>query len=173
VSQLVTSILDGYRVCMFAYGQTGSGKTYTMEGPPGCGDGSADRGLIPRAVSKLFEEAAERETRGWKTSVQVSFLEIYNEGLRDLLDNRPGLEKKMEIMTDPATGMTYVTNLITMEVLDCKVVESLLRRASKARATAATECNERSSRSHSIFTMKVVCHVLHSLSRESRSCIAR
>lgn len=121
VSQLVTSILDGYRVCVFAYGQTGSGKTYTMEGPPGSGEESPERGMILRAVSTLFEEAAEREKRGWAHSIQVSFLEIYNEGLRDLLDNRYGFDKKMDIKTDPGTGMTHVSNLITMEVLDCNV----------------------------------------------------
>ena len=98
---------------------------------------------------------------------------------------RNGHDKRLEIQTDPETGMSFVTNLISMEVLDskarpppsvarntarliaspsrgslslpilCQVVESLLRRARKARATAATECNERSSRSHSIFTLKV------------------
>ena len=82
VSQLVQSSLDGYRVCIFAYGQTGSGKTYTMEGPR---DLQLHSGIIPRSVFLIFENIQKYGQLGWKYQVEVSFLEIYNEGIKDLL----------------------------------------------------------------------------------------
>ncbi|EKX34527.1 hypothetical protein GUITHDRAFT_158802 [Guillardia theta CCMP2712] len=133
VSNLIEAVLEGYKVCIFAYGQTGSGKTYTMEGPVAAAGEAAEleeeRGIIPRAVEKIFEEATARKEMGWEYNIQVSHVEIYNEAFRDLLDNRYGFDKQ--------------------------VVYNLLRRANRARATAATEGNERSSRSHAIFTMRV------------------
>ncbi|KAJ1473021.1 P-loop containing nucleoside triphosphate hydrolase protein, partial [Baffinella frigidus] len=119
VAEMVESVLDGYKVCIFAYGQTGSGKTYTMQGHSAeGGDVGADAkeaGLIPRAVEKVFSEAKERAADGWTHCIQVSFVEIYREQFRDLLDNRYGLEKQMEITRDEA-GNPHVSNLISMEV---------------------------------------------------------
>ena len=81
LSQLVQSALDGYRVCIFAYGQTGSGKTHTMEG-----SSREDPGMIPRSVELLFQQASELERlKGWSYSFSCSFMEIYNENIRDLL----------------------------------------------------------------------------------------
>jgi hypothetical protein len=85
---------------------------------------------------------------------QVTYLEIYNEHLRDLLDHRFAFNKQMDIKNDPETGLPQVSNLIAMDVLDADVVYSLLARANKARATAATESNLRSSRSHGVFTVR-------------------
>eukprot|EP00075_Anas_platyrhynchos_P015422 XP_027304675.1 kinesin-like protein KIFC1 [Anas platyrhynchos] len=82
------SALDGYPVCIFAYGQTGSGKTYTMEGPGGADPTSW--GVIPRAVRHLFGGARQLEHKGWQYSFSASFLEIYNEVLRDLLGGDKG-----------------------------------------------------------------------------------
>ena len=81
ISGLVTSVLDGYNVCIFAYGQTGSGKTFTMQG----GTDPATWGLIPRALSKILETSEGMRADGWQWTLTASFLEIYNEQLRDLL----------------------------------------------------------------------------------------
>merc|ERR550537_1315334 len=81
VSGLVQSALDGYKVCIFAYGQTGSGKTYTMQG----GREPSTWGLIPRALSQIFETAQEMRDRQWTWTLEASFLEVYNENIRDLL----------------------------------------------------------------------------------------
>ncbi|OXB53504.1 hypothetical protein ASZ78_003403 [Callipepla squamata] len=87
ISMLVQSALDGYHVCIFAYGQTGSGKTYTMEGPDALDP--ERRGMIPRAVHQIFQGAQELAEKGWQYRFSASFLEIYNESLRDLLGARP------------------------------------------------------------------------------------
>eukprot|EP01068_Selenidium_serpulae_P007444 Selendium_serpulae@DN4711_c0_g1_i2.p1 len=90
ISQLVQSALDGFNVAIFAYGQTGSGKTFTMEGPhapPGAAPdhSSAARGVIPRSVDLVFEHIERHKPLGWTYRIQTSFLEIYNETVRDLL----------------------------------------------------------------------------------------
>ncbi|OXB74433.1 UNVERIFIED_CONTAM: hypothetical protein H355_002498, partial [Colinus virginianus] len=85
--QELKSALDGYHVCIFAYGQTGSGKTYTMEGPDALDP--ERRGMIPRAVHQIFQGAQELAEKGWQYRFSASFLEIYNESLRDLLGARP------------------------------------------------------------------------------------
>jgi Kinesin-like protein len=77
IKPLITSVLDGYNVCIFAYGQTGSGKTYTMEGPP------QDRGVFHKAIEELFKMIKERHQH-YEYSVEISLMEIYNEQLRDL-----------------------------------------------------------------------------------------
>ena len=82
VSDLVQSALDGYSVCLFSYGQTGSGKTHTMNGSPASPE---TRGIIPRAVSKILAQAQKLRTGGWEFRLEACFVEIYNEGLRDLL----------------------------------------------------------------------------------------
>lgn len=85
-SPLVTSVLDGYNVCIFAYGQTGTGKTFTMEGT------ERKRGVNYRTLEELFKIAEERkETVSY--SISVSVLEVYNEQIRDLLDPSPSSKK--------------------------------------------------------------------------------
>ncbi|OIR58820.1 MAG: kinesin-like protein [Amphiamblys sp. WSBS2006] len=156
ISQLVQSVLDGYPVCIFAYGQTGSGKTYTMEGPEGIYRDSAmnpQMGMIPRAVHQLFLAAEQAAVRGWAFEIEASFLEIYNESIRDLLSNS-NTEEKHEIKH--AGGNTAVTNLTTAAVGAYPDVIALLAGAARKRSFAATLCNERSSRSHTVFTLKVV-----------------
>jgi kinesin family protein C2/C3 len=92
VEALVTSVLDGYNVCIFAYGQTGSGKTFSMEG-------SVDQpGINPRTLSRVFEQIQERSA-GYAYNVEFSTLEIYNEEIRDLLE--PGKDKKLDIRQGP------------------------------------------------------------------------
>lgn len=97
ISKLVQSALDGYKVCIFAYGQTGSGKTHTMmgsEGGVGC-DGDTS-GVIPRAIRQVFASCSALETQGWSFSLVACFLEIYNDGLRDLLATNPSSKSKKE-----------------------------------------------------------------------------
>merc|ERR1719454_2304870 len=86
VAGLVQSALDGYKVCIFAYGQTGSGKTYTMQGP----NTSSMGGLIPRSLRQIFESSRAMMKQGWMWSLQASFLEVYNESFRDLLQSGSG-----------------------------------------------------------------------------------
>ncbi len=95
------SSLDGYNCCIFAYGQTGSGKTFTMEGPADETQQTAENaGMIQRAVSQIFETSARLETQGWKFAFDASFLEIYNESLRDLLSaNRAKVSSHLYIIS--------------------------------------------------------------------------
>ncbi|KAI8803601.1 KIFC1-like kinesin [Cladochytrium replicatum] len=154
ISQLVQSALDGFNVCIFAYGQTGSGKTYTMEGGEDLND-QKSVGMIPRAVEQIFESAEALKAKGWQYTMEAQYLEIYNESIRDLLDNNDNGTKKHEIKHHPTTNRTAVTDSVTVVVSNPKSVRDLLKRASHNRAVAATLCNERSSRSHSVFTLRL------------------
>ena len=147
ISQLVQSALDGYNVCIFCYGQTGSGKTYTMSSPDG---------MIPRAVNQIYDTAQSLEEKGWKYTMEGSFVEVYNENLNDLLGKSDEIDKKKhEIKHDMVRSKTTITD-ITTENLDCPGrVDAVLRRAANNRSVAATKANERSSRSHSVFILKL------------------
>lgn len=150
ISQLIQSAIDGYNVCIFAYGQTGSGKTFTMEG-----DETGEQvGIIPRTIRKIFEETSSLVEKGWKYHLDASFLEIYNEEIRDLLATEKGLKYDIK-RVDAKSSDIYVTNIKTEDVTNGENINSLLKRAKKNRAVAATNCNERSSRSHSVFMLKI------------------
>lgn len=159
ISQLVQSVLDGYRVCIFAYGQTGSGKTFTMEGPPGINrssmaDDSISMGMIPRSVMQIFESSQQSRSNGWEFTIEASFLEIYNEIIYDLLATEKN-NKKLDIKHIPNTNKTIVQDLTIVTVTCTDQVFKLLRRASENRTTGETQCNERSSRSHSVFILQL------------------
>ena len=148
ISQLVQSALDGYNVCIFAYGQTGSGKTYTMSSP--------NDGMIPRAVHQIYTVAESLKEKGWTYKMEGSFLEIYNENINDLLGKAEEMDKKKhEIKHDTARGKTTVTDLTTVSLDSSARVSQLLEKASGNRSVAATKANERSSRSHSVFILKL------------------
>ncbi|QQK40778.1 Kinesin-like protein klpA [Penicillium digitatum] len=148
ISQLVQSALDGYNVCIFCYGQTGSGKTHTMS--------SAD-GMIPRAVHQIYETAQGLEEKGWRYSMAGNFVEVYNENLNDLLGNPDELDKKKhEIRHDMQRGKTTITDITTVNLDSPEMVESILKNADANRSVAATKANERSSRSHSVFILKLI-----------------
>lgn len=154
ICQLVQSALDGYNVCIFAYGQTGSGKTFTMEGPSQFSP--EQTGMIPRAVVQIFESTQDLISKGWQYEFEASFLEIYNETIRDLLGNNSDDQKHDIKMTGSADKKdVMVTNLTTVMVTLEDQVHELLRKASHNRAVAETKCNERSSRSHSVFRLKI------------------
>uniref|UniRef100_A0A5S6Q6U0 Kinesin motor domain-containing protein n=1 Tax=Trichuris muris TaxID=70415 RepID=A0A5S6Q6U0_TRIMR len=159
IEALVQSALDGYNVCIFAYGQTGSGKTYTMEGSS---DDKDCPGMIVLAVRKIFERAADLRQFGWQYEMSVSFLEIYNESLHDLLTEKsrgeaaPSLEIKLVPSQVPRQQHEVtVPGLTTVAVTSVDEVVKLIGTAGRNRAVAATRCNDRSSRSHSVFSMHV------------------
>ncbi|WVR09072.1 hypothetical protein IAU60_006133 [Kwoniella sp. DSM 27419] len=150
ISMLAQSVLDGYNVCIFAYGQTGSGKSWTMEG----GQTDLDAGMIPRAIEMIFSASRGLQDRGWKYTMEGQFLEVYNEVINDLLGNGQFDTKKHEIKFDK-DGKTSVTDVVNIPLSNPRQVSTLLERARSRRAVAATLMNERSSRSHSVFTLKV------------------
>ncbi|KAL2064243.1 hypothetical protein VTL71DRAFT_4737 [Oculimacula yallundae] len=148
ISQLVQSALDGYNVCIFCYGQTGSGKTHTMS--------SAD-GMIPRATHQIYETATQLKDKGWTYTMEGSFVEVYNEEIHDLLGNSKDADKKKhEIRHDEQRKQTTITGLKTVSLDSADAVESILKQADNNRSVAATKSNERSSRSHSVFILKLV-----------------
>ncbi|KXX81490.1 Kinesin-like protein klpA [Madurella mycetomatis] len=149
ISQLVQSALDGYNVCIFCYGQTGSGKTYTMS--------SAD-GMIPRATHMIYDTITKLQEKSWTYTMEGSFVEVYNEELHDLLT--PAREsdgrKKLEIRHDDVRKQTTVLNCKSVALDSPDKVETMLKQAQNNRSVAATKANERSSRSHSVFILKLV-----------------
>lgn len=147
ISQLVQSALDGYNVCIFCYGQTGSGKTHTM---------SSLDGMIPRAVNQIYETAKGLEEKGWKYRMEGSFVEVYNETLNDLLGKAEEWEKKKhEIRQDPVKLKTTVTDTTIVDLDSPNRVNEILEQASRNRKVSATAANSRSSRSHSVFILKL------------------
>jgi kinesin family member C1 len=147
ISQLIQSALDGYNVCIFAYGQTGAGKTYTM---------SSDDGMIPRALRQIYSTSKDLETKGWTYTMEGSFVEVYNEELRDLLGNDDASSaKKHQIIHDAVNCETTITDVTTLALDSQDQVEGILAQAMSRRSVAATKANERSSRSHSVFILKL------------------
>ncbi|KAJ2732851.1 hypothetical protein IW152_003507 [Coemansia sp. BCRC 34962] len=135
--------LAGYHCCVFAYGQTGSGKSYTMMGT------GTDPGLIPRICQQLF--ASISASTGLSYHVEVSYLEIYNERVRDLLN--PGSSgKSLRVREHPALG-PYVEDLTMAAVSSYEEIFEHMSQGNKARTVAATNMNEASSRSHAVFTI--------------------
>merc|ERR1712038_1533954 len=159
VSEFVQSALDGYNVCLFSYGQTGSGKTHTMQGS---GNGQM-RGLIPRAIEQVGQYKNELERDGWEYDMQVSFLEIYNETIRDLLRDEEFDESKHEVKIGP-DGRRFVSdiNMVPLEPTDS---EAVMRQAAKYRSVGSTDMNAQSSRSHSVFTLHLTA--LHPENRQA------
>uniref|UniRef100_A0A3P9K6L1 Kinesin family member 13Bb n=1 Tax=Oryzias latipes TaxID=8090 RepID=A0A3P9K6L1_ORYLA len=140
------SLLDnafmGYNACIFAYGQTGSGKSYTMMGS------SEQPGLIPRLCSSLFSRTVKEAREGETFTVEVSYMEIYNEKVRDLLDPK-GNRQTLKVREHSVLG-PYVDGLSRLAVTSYKDIESLMSEGNKSRTVAATNMNEESSRSHAV-----------------------
>merc|ERR1712142_433164 len=151
LSQLVQSALDGYNVCVFAYGQTGSGKTFTMEGGLGL-ELESESGMIPRTIKQIFEVKRRLMDKHWEYKLQASFLEIYNEEIRDLLANDSNLKHDIKMNESKEV---IVTNLKVEEVVSEEQINKMIRKARKNRSWAKTLCNERSSRSHSVFLLRI------------------
>ncbi|KDO30870.1 hypothetical protein SPRG_04772 [Saprolegnia parasitica CBS 223.65] len=149
VSEFVQSAIDGYQVCLFSYGQTGSGKTHTMQGS---GNGQM-RGIIPRSIEKILDECSKNQEAGWRYTLHASFLEIYNEAVRDLLAKKEDAQKSLTIKMLEKHGGVTVPDLTLVEIHAVRDVEGLMERASRLRSVAATDMNEQSSRSHSVFSL--------------------
>uniref|UniRef100_A0A8C5Y8E7 Kinesin family member 16B n=1 Tax=Microcebus murinus TaxID=30608 RepID=A0A8C5Y8E7_MICMU len=147
-TDVVKSAFEGYNACVFAYGQTGSGKSYTMMG------NSGDSGLIPRICEGLFSRISE--TTRWDEAsfrTEVSYLEIYNERVRDLLRRKSSKTFNLRVREHPKEG-PYVEDLSKHLVQNYSDVEELMDAGNINRTTAATGMNDVSSRSHAIFTIK-------------------
>lgn len=154
VSDVVQSALDGYKVCLFSYGQTGAGKTHTMQG----GRGMGEEGIIPRAVSKILATVARLREQGWEYSLEASYIEVYNEQLRDLLAEGRGAGRITEanaIQHQPNGGHTVILGAARVEVDSEDAAEAIVRRAAAARAVESTAMNAVSSRSHSVFMLYI------------------
>ena len=161
-NNIIDHCLAGYNSSVFCYGQTGSGKTHTMMGSIGReADGglSPGCGLIPRVFESLFTSVAQREQQQESSmvrySVKCSFLEIYNEDITDLLEPT---STGLQIRDGDVKKGVYVQGLSEHEVLNADDVLALIVAGSENRRMAATKMNERSSRSHSVFTATVECH---------------
>nr|XP_048277749.1 kinesin-like protein KIF13B isoform X1 [Myodes glareolus] len=149
---ILQNAFDGYNACIFAYGQTGSGKSYTMMG-------TADQpGLIPRLCSGLFERTQKEESEEQSFKVEVSYMEIYNEKVRDLLDPK-GSRQTLKVREHSVLG-PYVDGLSKLAVTSYKDIESLMSEGNKSRTVAATNMNEESSRSHAVFKITLT-HTLY------------
>ncbi|KAI6655252.1 Kinesin-like protein KIF3A [Oopsacas minuta] len=144
---IVLSVLEGYNGSVIAYGQTGTGKTHTIEGTYS----EEGRGLIPRCSEEIFHFIQNKADSDSKFLVRVSFLEIYNERLFDLLD--PSHEK-LRVRED-GSSCTFVEGLSEHVVKGTMDVNRLLRKGSTARITDGSKMNKESSRSHAVFTIVI------------------
>uniref|UniRef100_A0A803P806 Kinesin-like protein n=1 Tax=Cannabis sativa TaxID=3483 RepID=A0A803P806_CANSA len=160
ISPIVNEVLEGFNCTVFAYGQTGTGKTYTMEGgiKNKGGDLSAEAGVIPRAVRQIFETL---EAQNADYSVKVTFLELYNEDITDLLASDDtsrcpeDKQKKPISLMEDGRGCVVVRGLEEEAVYSVSEIYNLLERGSAKRRTADTLLNKHSSRSHSVFSITV------------------
>ncbi|KAJ0089052.1 hypothetical protein Patl1_31944 [Pistacia atlantica] len=160
IAPVVNEVLDGFNCTVFAYGQTGTGKTYTMEGGMRNkgGDLPAEAGVIPRAVRQIFDTL---EAQNADYSMKVSFLELYNEEITDLLaqeDNPKSTEDKQKkpiSLMEDGKGCVVVRGLEEEAVYSANEIYTILERGSAKRRTADTLLNKHSSRSHSVFSITV------------------
>nr|CAB3259008.1 kinesin-like protein KIF13A [Phallusia mammillata] len=150
--ELLDNAFSGYNACIFAYGQTGSGKSYTMMG-------SHDQpGLIPRLCVALFQRIQTETKESQSFKVEVSFMEIYNEKVRDLLDPNGGTQHALKVREHKILG-PYVDGLQQLLASSAEDVQELMSEGSKSRTVAATKMNAESSRSHAVFTL-IVTHTM-------------
>ncbi|KAG8085489.1 hypothetical protein GUJ93_ZPchr0010g8041 [Zizania palustris] len=145
---VVRSVMDGFNVCIFAYGQTGTGKTFTMEGVP------EDRGVNYRALEELFRMSNERNSSVAYT-FSVSILEVYNEKIRDLLDESSEQTGKRLDIKQTVDGTQEVVGLIEAPIYTIDGVWEKLKVGARNRSVGATNANELSSRSHSLVRVTV------------------
>ncbi|CAZ81831.1 unnamed protein product [Tuber melanosporum] len=145
---LLDNAFEGYNNCIFAYGQTGSGKSYSMMGY------GEEYGVIPKICQHMFERITTQQTDpNLKCTVEVSYLEIYNERVRDLLN--PSTKGNLKVREHPSLG-PYVEDLAKLVVSSFSEIEHLMDEGNKARTVAATNMNETSSRSHAVSRISLV-----------------
>ncbi|KAI4280862.1 MAG: hypothetical protein L6R38_004117 [Xanthoria sp. 2 TBL-2021] len=144
---LLDNAFQGYNNCIFAYGQTGSGKSYSMMGY------GEESGVIPRICEDMFRRITDyQKDKNLTYTVEVSYLEIYNERVRDLLN--PSTKGNLKVREHPSTG-PYVEDLAKLVVRSFPEIQQLMDEGNKARTVAATSMNDTSSRSHAVFTLIV------------------
>lgn len=146
---LVDSVLQGFNGTIFAYGQTGTGKTYTMEGVRGDPE---KRGVIPNSFDHIFTHISRSQNQQYL--VRASYLEIYQEEIRDLLSKDQS--KRLELKERPDTGV-YVKDLSSFVTKSVKEIEHVMNVGNQNRSVGATNMNEHSSRSHAIFVITIEC----------------
>ncbi|XP_034553279.1 kinesin-like protein KIF13A isoform X5 [Notolabrus celidotus] len=151
---ILENAFQGYNACIFAYGQTGSGKSFSMMG------NGEQPGLIPRLCCSLFERVHREENESHTFKVEVSFMEIYNEKVRDLLDPK-GSRQSLKVREHKVLG-PYVDGLSQLAVTSFEDIEVLMSEGNKSRTVAATNMNEESSRSHAVFSI-IVTQTLYDL----------
>jgi len=164
---VVENAFGGYNVCVFAYGQTGSGKTYTMMGT------EKDRGLIPRICETMFQRMSTGKEEGTSYRTEVSYLEIYNEKVKDLLNFNPKKTSShnLKVREHPTQG-PYVEDLSKHLVMEYRDILKLMEEGNNLRTTASTNMNDTSSRSHAIFTITFVqAGYLEGMPHETKSKI--
>jgi len=149
---------EGYHTCIFAYGQTGSGKSYTMMGTP------EQPGLIPRTCEDLFQRIEASETPDVSYNVRVSYFEVYNEHVRDLLVPRTDPPSYLRIRESPSEG-PYIKDLTEVTVKNYSDLMKHMRKGDVSRTTASTKMNDTSSRSHAVFTITLK-QIHHDLSTD-------
>lgn len=145
---IVESVLEGFNGTIFAYGQTGTGKTFTMEGKP---DPIDSKGIIPRAFQQIFQ-IIEQTSKNRQFLVRCTFLELYNEEIRDLLSKN--VKNKLDIRENKDQGV-FVKDLTAFMVQDMNDLIAKLQIGRDNRVTGETKMNRDSSRSHSLFTVTV------------------
>ncbi|KAG0206407.1 kinesin-like protein Klp8 [Mortierella sp. GBA30] len=142
--ELLNHSFNGYNTCIVAYGQTGSGKSYSMMGY------GEERGIIPLSCHELFRRIESNKDSNLSYRVEVSYMEIYCERVRDLLN--PKNKGHLKVREHPSLG-PYVEDLSKLMVTSFQDIENLMDEGNKARTVAATNMNETSSRSHAVFTV--------------------
>lgn len=149
VRPLVDSVLRGFNGTVLAYGQTGTGKTYTMQGE---WTEAERRGIMPSSFEHIFTHISRSQNQQYL--VRASYLEIYQEEIRDLLTIDHS--KRLELKESPESGV-YVRDLSSFVAKNVKEMEHVLNAGNRTRSVGATDMNERSSRSHAIFSVTVEC----------------
>uniref|UniRef100_A0A8D2ZJT3 plus-end-directed kinesin ATPase n=1 Tax=Scophthalmus maximus TaxID=52904 RepID=A0A8D2ZJT3_SCOMX len=145
--EMLLHAFEGYNVCIFAYGQTGAGKSYTMMGKQDVKD---QQGIIPLLCEDLFTKFNNKTDNSMSYSVEVSYMEIYCERVRDLLN--PKNKGHLRVREHPLMG-PYVEDLSKLAVTSYNDIQDLMDSGNKARTVAATNMNETSSRSHAVFNI--------------------
>ncbi|XP_075703559.1 kinesin-like protein KIF3C isoform X2 [Rhinoderma darwinii] len=152
VRPLIDSVLQGFNGTIFAYGQTGTGKTYTMQG---LWVETEKKGVIPNSFDHIFTHISRSQNQQYL--VRASYLEIYQEEIRDLLCKDQ--TKKLELKENPESGV-YIKDLSSFVTKNVKEIEHVMNLGNQSRSVACTNMNEYSSRSHTIFVITIECSEL-------------
>ena len=157
---MIDALLDGQQACLFAYGQTGSGKTFSLLGAEGGKNPHKLNGVVPQVVSELFRRFAGLENQGVKYSIGASFVEVYDERIRDLCDDpdRYGNQPHLGIR-ETKDGPVFISSGVrpvgeaTVPVHSSRSLLQVIEEAMEKRVTAVNDYHAHSSRSHALLTL--------------------